>query len=653
VAVPPVLLILAVLAVLGTPAGAAVRRTPTQAPSNTVVDGPSAAIQGLSGLFVARDGTGGLVYLKNVGGVAHVFASALTGGAFQAPRQLDAGLGGASSQPVISGNSNGELMVAFINGGELYTVLAPNGIAGWQGPQPMYGGASKPSLSMNQFGTAYLAFAASGGGGSDVRTLSFDSGRWSSPSPPLDVASGDGAGAGTSRPRIVACGDGTGIAVWGEAGHVYVRRMLGSTPSTATYRVDPGSFAGSNEVSATRPVIAAGGDSSYASIGFQETLDTGATQQTGVLYSHLVAGRLLGTQAVDGVSGPGDNADQAATATTEFGAGFVTAEQTTSHNLYALRLGTNAWPSGVTQINSLPALTAPDAVTSPAGTVSTLIAWQQDPGSSGTPEIRLRYAPDGINLNPEQVLSSSSAGPTNADLGLAAGGDLAGDAAVAWVQGTGDQTQIVAAQLFQNPGSFSPLSAFGYSTRVTPTLSWSPASEVWGSPTYEVKLDGALIAQTTSTTVGVPAALAQGRHTWQVAAVNRAGGATLAHSATVLVDSLPPTVRVRITGQRHPGRPLHAYVRAYDTRPGLPGGQVSGVRSVQLKWGDGSKPLHRATSVHAYRRRRTYVLTVIAIDRAGNQAVVTRKIRITAVPRKKGKGKPAHRKHVTRHGSRG
>jgi hypothetical protein len=649
-----ILTALLALLVLAAPAGAAVRRTPTPAPANTVIDGPSAAIHGLSSLYVARDGTGGVVYLKDVGGVAHVFVSSLTGGSFQAPQQVDTGVSGGSSQPVIAGATGGELLVAFVNGGELYTVLKPNGLAGWQGPQPMYGGASNPSVSMSTFGKAYLAFTAPGSGGSDVRTAYFDSAQWAPVTGPLDVAPSHSAGASTDRPRVVACGDGTGIVVWGEAGHIYLRRILGSSPSTASYQADPTSFQGSTEVSADEPTVAAGGDSSYASMAFREKLRSGTTQQTRVLFNHLVAGRLTSLQSVDGLDGQSvESADQPFTATTEFGAGFVTAEQTTSHNLYALTLGSNAWPAGVQQINSSPQLSAPDAVTSAAGTVSTLIAWQQN--SSGTPEIRLRYAPDGVNLNPDEVLSSPSLGPTNADLGIAAGGDVAGDAAVAWVQGSGDQTRLVAAQLYQAPGGFSPASLFSYSASPNAVLSWSAAAEQWGSPTYQVKVDGNLVAQTTATSVSVPTPLAQGRHAWQVTAVNQAGVPTVARGAAVLVDSLPPTVSVRVTGQRHPQDRLQTFVRAYDTRPGLGGGQVAGVSSIQVKWGDGFKPFVRSRSVHAYRRRGTFLLTVIVADRAGNRTVITKRIRITPVPKKKKKakhrGKARQPKHTVRHRS--
>jgi hypothetical protein len=387
-------------------------------------------------------------------------------------------------------------------------------------------------------------------------------------------------------------------------------------------------------------------------VAFREQVQSGGTRQTRVLFNRLVAGRFTGAQAVDGLGGAGaSSADQPTTSTTEFGAGFVTAEQTTTHDLYALRLGGNSSPSGVAQINSVPELSAPDAVSSPAGTVSTMIAWQQDPGSAGVPEIRLRYAPDGVNLNPDQVLSSPTLGPTNADLGLAAAGDQAGDAAVAWVQGSGAQPQIVTAQLYQAPGSFTPLSLSGYSTSVNPVLRWSAASEQWGSPTYQVKLDGILVAQSTANAVTVPTPVRQGRHVWQVTAVNRAGVATVARSATVFVDSLPPIVSVRVTGQRHPLSPLRVYVRAHDTRPGLGSGQVSGVSTVQVRWGDGHSRFVRYVSGHAYRRRGTYRLTVIVKDRAGNQTVIHKTIHVTPVAKKKKKAKPSPRRH-SHHGAR-
>src|SRR5271157_4190989 len=46
----------------------------------TTIDGPNASIEGFGGVAMAEDGTGGVVYLKKVGGVAHVFVSRFSEG---------------------------------------------------------------------------------------------------------------------------------------------------------------------------------------------------------------------------------------------------------------------------------------------------------------------------------------------------------------------------------------------------------------------------------------------------------------------------------------------------------------------------------------------------------------------------------------------
>jgi hypothetical protein len=283
-----------------------------------------------------------------------------------------------------------------------------------------------------------------------------------------------------------------------------------------------------------------------------------------------------------------------------------------------------------------------------------MIAWQQQPGSAGPAEIRLRYAPNGSDLLPEQVVSSPGLGPTNADQGLAAGGDVAGDAAVSWVQGSGSATAIVAAQLFQAPGSFAPALPFRYANSANPILAWSPTSQLWGAPLYTVRVDGIQVATTGATSTRSPVALTNGRHSWQVTAVNRAGLSRAARGATVFVDTFKPRVSVRLTGSRVAGAILHIAVRANDSPAPLPRSQASGIKTIQVKWGDGAKPflrLSRARASHVYKRRRTYTLTVIVKDRAANRTVFTRKLKLAAggggtrsAGRKgKTKGKPGSR----------
>ena len=51
----------------------------------TTVDGPSPDIVGFGGVAMAEDGTGGIVYLKRVEGVAHVFVAHDAEGRWMAP----------------------------------------------------------------------------------------------------------------------------------------------------------------------------------------------------------------------------------------------------------------------------------------------------------------------------------------------------------------------------------------------------------------------------------------------------------------------------------------------------------------------------------------------------------------------------------------
>src|SRR4051794_41921270 len=84
----------ALLALALVPAAASAGWFP--APVNPPVDGPSPDIVRVGGLDLARDGTGGLVYLKNVDGSPHVFLSRFNGGVFRAPERLDNGIGGGA-----------------------------------------------------------------------------------------------------------------------------------------------------------------------------------------------------------------------------------------------------------------------------------------------------------------------------------------------------------------------------------------------------------------------------------------------------------------------------------------------------------------------------------------------------------------------------
>ena len=637
---------LAAPAVLAGPAGAARSRAPALAPGDTVVDGPSADIQSLNGLSIARDGGGALVYTKTVAAVPHVFVSRLAGGVFQAPVQVDAGLAGPSSQPVVAAGQNGLVLVAFINAGTLYVVQALSGDSPLSAPGALFTGAANPAISISNFGKAYLAFTGTAGGG-DVRAAYYFQGQWALEPTALDAAGGDAAGVGTGRPDVAASGDGVGIVAWGEAGHIFTRRLTATAPSTVVEQADPATLAGWSETSASRPSIASGGDSTYASVAFQESLHDGSGTQSRVVVNRLHGSSFDGASAADGATAGGpEGADQPQVAVTEYGTGFVTSETDSSHALYATTLGGNESRGQTVRVDSLPNSDAADAVPANAGLISDLIAWQQTPGIAGPAEIRVRYASDGADLGGEQVVSDPSLGAADADQGLTAAGDVAGDAAVAWVQGSGASTSIAAAQLFQPPGGFVPSNSFRYVTTASPVLFWSASSELWGPPTYVLRIDGTPVGQTAATAIVPPVPLANGRHTYQLSATNRAGLTTNAPTATVFVDTVAPRARWKLTGSSIVHTREQLRISYTDPPPpGVPTSAASGVSTVYVNWGDGSPRarIRRTTASHLYTRIRTDTVTITLTDRAGNKTVIVHKLKIKAKPKpkkhKKGKKK--------------
>ncbi len=604
-----------------------------------MLDGPSADIISLGGMSVARDGTGGLAYLKQVGGVAHVLVSPLADGRFQAPVEVDAAYASDSSQPVIAASSGGMLLVAFINNGSLDVVQRLTAAQPLSAPIPLFAGAANPSIGVTYLGKAYIAFTADGGGGHDVRAAYFNLGRWALESAPLDANPADDAGTGSGRPQVAVSGDGVAIVVWGENGHIYTRRVWGTSPSVVFEEADPASLGGWNEVAAGDPAIGTGGDSSYASVVFQEQFAGGGATQTRVLARRLHASQYDGAVGVDGLSTPGTvNASQPNVSVGEYGRGFTTASRDDSNALIAAHMSDNEWLTSPFHADTLTNQGPSDAAPATAGVISTLIAWQQDSGLGQT-EIRLRYADDGAALGPELVLSQPVAGPTDAADGLAAGGDIAGNAAVAWVQGAAGAQEIVTEQMFQPPGTAAPAGPTGYVRVRRPRLTWWRAGEQWGPVSYTVSIDGVPVGQTVGTTSLVTPPLADGPHRWQIVAQNLAGLSTTSRSGSFWLDAVPPAVTLKLLGRWRVRTLLHLTVTTTDAPPPEPPSAASGIASIRIDWGDGTRYTGVRQSAHRYLKPGRYTLTVTVADRAGNVTTITRRIIIKVQPKPKSKAK--------------
>jgi len=417
--------------------------------------------------------------------------------------------------------------------------------------------------------------------------------------------------------------------------------VWGTAPSVVYEQADVPSLSGGTEVSADEPEVAAGDDSSYADVVFHEVVAYGSQDQSRVMMSRLRGSQYDSITQPDGVpTGTAEQADDPEVVIGEFGRGLITMAPTDSDQLFVTRLNTDGARNGTLRLDSLTNTSGPDAVPAMAGVNTDLVAWQQDPDFGASSEIRVRYSTDSVTFGPELVVSSPALGPTDAADGLFASGDRPGNAAVAWVQGSEDSTRIVADQLYQPPGSFALKATSRYLRTVHPVLSWSQPGDHWGPIDYTLRIDGVPVAQTDATSMAVPGALGQGPHRWLVIAANPSGLAVSTKLGRFWVDSVPPEVRLSLTGVRRAGTVLHLYVRYTDSPPPVPARDASGVASVVVRWGDGSSFRIHHRTFHAYLRPGRYRLTVVVEDRAGNKTTIVTTVKIAPETRKK---KPTRR----------
>ena len=257
--------LLAALAPLVLPAFAGAA-TPSRFFAGTPVDGPSADIQSLGDLDVARDGTGALAYVKRVAGVDHIFVSRLANGAFQPPEQIDAGLAGAGSQPVVAASDGGRLVVAYVSGGGIFTTVRAAGAPGYSATQQIAASGENPAVDMSINGVAYLTWSTSG----DVLAARMERAAtaFNGVPGPLDIDPAAVAGTGTGRPKVAVAADGIATVVWGEGGDAYARRIfelrLSTAPQDLGAGADEADISGEDDSSFAWTVFRQGGQTDRA-----------------------------------------------------------------------------------------------------------------------------------------------------------------------------------------------------------------------------------------------------------------------------------------------------------------------------------------------------------------------------------------------------
>jgi hypothetical protein len=578
-----------------------------------VIDGPSGDVVSVGDVDLSRDGNGAAVYVKRVDGVEHVFASRFVDGAFAPGERVDSGIASPSSQPVVAASDGGRLAIAYVSGGSLWTIVKPRDAAAFAAPTLVAeGGVSNPSIDMSINGATYVSYTQSG----DVKVAraNRDTPQFTVLPASVDVEPGRPAGDGTRRSRVMTSADGTALVVWGEQGgdgrsHVYARRLFELRLSTAPQDLTLPEVEGAAGTDADLPELDMEDDSSFAQVVFRQQTTGGP---------RLVMRRLVGSQFEAPIVF-GQTANPGRVDLTGRGEG-----------LFAFGASGNEVFGG-TLFNNKTALAlrldagnriAPQAVPAVGENEDGAIAWLHG-SSPGDATVRARYI-DTVdtrpNLEGESILSVPDFGAVDTGAGFDAASSRAGDVTVVFVQGTEGNRRLVGATYDKPPARVNLFTT--QKARRLAKLRWSAATNLFGGVTYRVVLNGTVIGESRTTEyIPPPGQIPDGQHRWQVQSVDRRGQVVVSRSRLLRVDNTPPSLRIGVTRKK---RVITVTARGGDPDGALP----TGLARVLVDFGDGRLiPMGRKAS-RRVSRTGSFAVRVKAVDKAGNETVQSRTVRI-------------------------
>jgi hypothetical protein len=622
-------------------------------PASTL-DGPSEEIVGFGGVAMAEDGTGGVVYLKRVAGVAHVFAARFIGGGWQPPVRVDTEEPFAASWPRIAAANGGQLVVVWATpfateserpvdellGATLGQGSSSFGRAILIDPDIRDGTGTSPYLAMSTSGQADVVYRVvhntreretlgipllrPGDVVADVRMAHYNGERWSrlgainrnsgvSMRPPSE----------TNAPRIAIGPAGNGVVVWQEpdidgVARIWARRFFGSTLNYVM-PVSASSLAGSAiGIDADAPSVA------ISRLG-QAVV---AYRQAGGPGSPLPGARIFLSTLPDGESADGSQftgasiVDPAAPGGSGVTIGPPSIDIDDKQDLRVL-YDANGEPR-VVQGNDLGlagtlSLGPPFAggelssasVMNPAG--GGVSAWPSA-DRHGNPALAVRedFSQGGVQT---AILAGGSGGEIG-ELAVARSG--LGDGMVAFRQGALGAAAIVVVRATAPPVQFVVSVPRTWVRPSQAIATWQDAPSANGPIAYHLVVDGRVMP----TPAGVfslrvdTRGLSEGTHSIQVLALDRVGQATLSSPSALQLDNQPPTVTIVA---RHGGRVVNIHITdAGGLKPG----------SVSVSFGDGQRAGGRTRLTHRYRHPGTYTITVRAGDRTGNLTTVRRPVSV-------------------------
>jgi len=602
------------------------------------VDGPSTDLEPGRGLDVAlaRDGDGAVAFIRKDAGVPHVFVARLVDGAFLPAERVDTGIALQAQRVALAAAPGGRLLVVFSSGDgpafQLHSATRATVSAAWAAPLTVVGDSAVTAhdAALAQDGTGYATFTTGTAGTADVRAARLSGTGWAPiggafPNPPvLDFAGAAGVEAGTSgiagEPRVAAGPGGTAWMTWGEldAGavrHVYAR-SLSSTGASAASEISVATLDGKLRASFADSPDLAVDDAGVVSFVWRETFTYGASDVPRALVRRLAAGVLGDATAVDGLgAAPAEGAEFPRIAVEPAGKALVVSARQLSFQSFAAA-GENAVFGSAFRIDATTGAGAPFPVAAIAGTGAGLFAWRQQVGAVDPVQIRGRERVGG-QLGDEVLLSDPAFGSATGPGGgvtatsLETSADGAGNALVAFMQGTGATVRIMAALRDEPPTAPTLTLPSGWLRAARPIIRWSAAADSWGAVGYRLVVDGQTVGQTAGTELKLTTPLRDGRHKVQVFAVDGRGQEVASPEGLLRTDVRTPAVRATVTGTKRRGALLRFNLQVDDA-----GG--SGLkRGPLVLFGDGKQARGYRVG-HRYTKTGRFIVKVTLRDVAGN-----------------------------------
>ena len=608
----------------------------------TLVDGPSSAIRELSDSAMSTDGSGGLVYRKDVDGRPHIFAAQFVNGRWLPAQQVDVGQRFESSWPVIGAGNDGRLVVVWVQefgaSDRLFSATLQPGSRRFEAPVPidLFAGDSAlgtyPAVSMAAGGQAYLVYrvvtdaspasAPPGNVLGEYRIARYNGQLWSSIGAPINrsLASAQPTPSAQNRPQIGADQLGNAVVAWQELDdefipRVFARRVFSSNTGIAL-QVSPRSLDDKIVRAGADQFALAVGRSGEAAIAWRQLpANNGPFTRPRVMLSlspDAYSAEAIGfgvPRAVDGGGSNGPESPPSSIQTSIVGASTATS--------FSSGLSAQSTAATDTDIAATVRLDAGDAsgAPDPRGVIgdsgAAAFGWKRNSGASGRVVMREQRA-DGVAT--DRLLSAPKGGQI--DFLTLAGSGL-GDGLSAFSQGTGAGRQIVAGVVDAPPDVFNVQTPIDFVRSRSVKIEWDPAQNAIGRVTYAVMVDDEVIAdgikglQYSLTTLSIE----PGTRAITVIASDEAGQETTSLPASLKLDRIAPKVSLRKSGRK-----LTVSISDGPLRKtaGLDGG------SAQISFGDGTRISRRGSVNHRYRAGGRYRVTVTVADAIGNRRTVRR-----------------------------